>query len=325
MRSWLPMHTSHLFRAGRREVIDDLDAGLARARDAGGLLWVELDHPAMSDFAEIADVFGLHRLAVEDAVNARDRPKLDTYDGTRFLALITLGYRDATTPLDVGRVMAFAGDAFVVTVRQEDGHTLDRARRRLEPGDAAHVTPLGVLQAVFDTIVEDCATISSSIEASVLAAADRLFAPPRTDEEHLLYRTTLQLLAMRHAVQPLIEPLRHLSSGVPDGVDVETARRFRDVLDHALVLSNEIADYSELVEQLRGSNDSRIALQQNTDMRKISAWAAIIAVPTAITGFYGMNVPYPGFGDASGVLAAAILQVVLALALFVVFRRRGWL
>jgi magnesium transporter len=108
-------------------------------------------------------------------------------------------------------------------------------------------------------------------------------------------------------------------------MDVELAHRLRDVVDRAVVLSWEIGDYSQLVEHLRDGNDSRIALRQNTDMRKISAWAAIIAVPAAITGFYGMNVPYPGFGHVGGLASAVVLQLVLAVALFVVFRRRDWL
>ena len=221
--------------------------------------------------------------------------------------------------------MAFVGDGFVVTIRQEDGDSLARARRRFQEPGLPSDSPLDVLHAVLDTVVDDWAEASRSVERSILASAERLFSSGGSDEAFPLYRTTLDLLAMAHAVQPLIEPLRHLSSGTPDAVDVESARRFRDVLDHALVLDREISDYSELVEHLRDSNDSRIGLQQNTDMRKISAWAAIIAVPTAITGFYGMNVPYPGFGEPAGVVAAGALQVLLAGLLFGVFRRRGWL
>jgi len=319
------MRTSHVFHQGNLEVVDDAVRGLVTAREAGGFVWVELDHPAIEDFSDIAGSFGLHRLAVEDAVNARARPKLEADGGTKFFAVVTVGYRDALAPLDVGRVMVFIGDAFVVTVRQEAGDTLDRVRRRMQQAGSKHLTPLGVLNMVLATVVEDCSIVSRNVEASILAAADRLFTPRGTDEAHVLYQTTLQLLAMAHAVHPLIEPLRHLSSGVPEGVDVDTARRFRDVLDDALVLTREIGDYSELVEHLRSSNDSRIALRQNTDMRKISAWAAIIAVPTAVTGFYGMNVPYPGFGQVGGALAAVVVQIVLAVSLFALFRWRGWL
>ena len=221
--------------------------------------------------------------------------------------------------------MVFVGEGFVVTIRQEDGDSLARARRRLEEIGGQLVSPLDVLHAVLDTVVDDWSQASRAVEGSILDSADRLFSPGGSDEAYPLYRTTLDLLAMAHAVQPLIEPLRHLSSGAPDAVDVESARRFRDVLDHALLLDREISDYSELVEHLRDTNDSRIGLQQNTDMRKISAWAAIIAVPTAITGFYGMNVPYPGFGEPAGVVVAATLQVLLAGLLFGVFRRRRWL
>ncbi|CAN5916021.1 hypothetical protein BH23ACT10_BH23ACT10_08160 [soil metagenome] len=132
------------------------------------------------------------------------------------------------------------------------------------------------------------------------------------------------MLSLAHAVQPLIEPLRHLSTGA-GGVDGEVARRFQDVLDHVLVVDREVRAHSELLAHLRGSNDSRIELQQNTDMRKIAAWAAVIAVPTAITGFYGMNVPYPGFAATGGLVVAVVMQISLAITVFVVLRRRDWL
>lgn len=234
---------------------------------------------------------------------------------------MTLRSEDATAVLEVGRVMVFLGEAFVVTVRQEGGDTLERARRRLQLVSAKQPGALEVLHAVVATVVDDLSATSSQVEASLLASAGRLFGDEPSDEAHDLYRITRQLLALAHAVQPLIEPLRHLSTGAADGVDGEVARRFQDVLDHVLVVDREVNAHSELLEHLRGSNDSRIGLQQNTDMRKIATWAAVIAVPTAITGFYGMNVPYPGFGATRGFVVAVVLQTSLALTLFVMFRR----
>lgn len=318
------MATYEVFRDGRVEVVEGLEAGRIAARESGGFLWVRLDHPSMADFADVAQVLGLHPLAVEDAVKAHDRPKLDVYDEARFFALVSLRHRDAMAPLEVGRVMAFVGDAFIVTVRQEDGDTLDRARRRVQQ-QHERPTALDALQAVIATVVDDLARVSHEVEEAILAAADRLFDPYQSDEAHALYQISRQLLAMAHAVQPLIEPLRRMGNGTSVAVDVETARRFQDVLDRTLLVDREITGYSELVENLRDSNDSRIALQQNTDMRKIAAWAAVIAVPTAVTGFFGMNVPYPGFGQMAGVVIAVTVQVVVAAALFVLFRRRGWL
>lgn len=305
--------------------LDSIQAGLAEVGTGGGFVWVELDHPTRGDFADAAETLGLHALAVEDAVNARDRPKLDVYGDQQFLGLVTLHNQDAAMPLVLGRVMALTGDKFVVTVRQEDGDTLERARRRVEGTPTPSLTPFDVLHAVADTVVDDLVLVSEGIEAAILASADRLFATARSDEAHSLYQVTRQLLALGHAVRPLIAPLQHLSSGAVAGLDVEMSRRFQDVLDHGLVLDREISDHGELVEYLSGSNDSRIGLQQNIDMRRIAAWAAVIAVPTAITGFFGMNVPYPGFGEMSGVVGALALQGVLAVCLIIVFRRRGWL
>lgn len=318
------MATYEVFREGRLDPVHDLGSGWAAVQEAGGFLWVVLDHPTMADFADVEQVLGLHPLAVEDAVHAHDRPKLDVYDEARFFTLMSLRHRDAMAPLDVGRVMAFVGDKFIVTVRQEDGDTLERARRQVQQ-QHKRPAPVDALHAVIGTVVDDLADVSHDVEQAILTTADRLFAPQGSDEAHLLYQINRQLLAMAHAVQPLIEPLRHMSDGTSGAADVETARRFQDVLDHALLIDREISGYSDLVEHLRDSNDSRIALQQNTDMRKIAAWAAVIAVPTAITGFYGMNVPYPGFGQTSGVIIAVTVQVILATTLFMVFRRRGWL
>jgi magnesium transporter len=309
---------------GRPEPAEDISAALVRARAAGSLLWVELDHPDAADFVGVAEALGLHPLSVEDAVHARGRPKLDVFDEQQFCSLITLHHRDAAAPLEAGRVMVFVGPAFVVTVRREAGDTLQRARSRLRL-TTERPTGLDVLHAVTDTVVDDLGVASGLMEGALLASAERLFGPQRSDEAHALYQATRQLIALAHAIQPLIEPLRHLSSGAFPGADLEVARQFQDVLDHALVVDREINDHSQLVEHLRSSNDSSIALQQNTDMRKIAAWAAVIAVPTAVTGFFGMNVPYPGFGAVSGVVAAVILQLVLAVTLLVVFRRRRWL
>jgi magnesium transporter len=319
------MRSCRLIHETQTEVVEDLDAGLAEARARDALLWIQLDHPDVAAFSDVAFTLGLHPLAVEDAVQARDRPKLDRYEDHQFVSLMTLRSADATAPLEIGRVMVFVGDAFVVTVRQEHGDTLERARQRLQRLSAKQPSAMDVLHAVSAVVVDDLSTISSRVEGSLLASAERLFGDAPSDEAHALYQVTRRLLSMAHAVQPLIEPLRHLSTGATGGVDGEAARRFQDVLDHVLVVDREVRAHSELLAHLRGSNDSRIELQQNTDMRKIAAWAAVIAVPTAITGFYGMNVPYPGFGATGGLVVAVVMQVSLAITVFVVLRRRGWL
>lgn len=313
-----------LLHEGRFVSVGTLEEGLERARRGDGLLWVTLESPAQDDFAAIERELGLHPLAVEDAVQARERPKLDVYDATRFVSLTTLRYLGPAEPLDVGRVMAFLGAGFVVSVRRERGDTVERWRARMER-TSAPPTAVTALHALLRVVVDDLTEVSEQIESAMLAAADRLFAPGGSDEAHTLYQLSRQLLAMSHAVQPLIEPLRHLSDGSSEHIDAEAGRHFRDVLDSALVLDREVQGHSELVEHLRSSNDSRIELRQNTDMRKIAAWAAVIAVPTAITGFYGMNVPYPGYGDPSGVATSIALLLISAGALFALFRRRGWL
>lgn len=318
MRSCRLIHETHA------EVVEDLDAALAEARARDALLWIQLDHPDIAAFSDVAVTLGLHPLAVEDAVQARDRPKLDRYEDHQFVSLMTLRSEDTAAQLEVGRVMVFVGEAFVVTVRQEDGDTLERARQRLQRLSAKQPGALDVLHAVAAVVVDDLSATSSRVEGSLLASAGRLFGDAPSDEAHTLYQVTRQLLSLAHAVQPLIEPLRHLSTGA-GGVDGEVARRFQDVLDHVLVVDREVRAHSELLAHLRGSNDSRIELQQNTDMRKIAAWAAVIAVPTAITGFYGMNVPYPGFAATGGLVVAVVMQISLAITVFVVLRRRDWL
>jgi magnesium transporter len=302
----------------------DLASALSAARRSGGLVWIELDHPKAQDFDGLTAPLGLHHLAVEDAVHARDRPKLDTYDDRRFLSLVTLRHQGDDWHLRVGRVMVFIGPGFVVTVRHEDGETVERARARVLANPTAP-EPLDVLHAVVDVAVDELLDVAAKVEASILASGDRLFSPTPPDEAKTLYQVTRQLLELDHAVQPLLEPLRHLvEDATAEGSD-EAARHFRDVHDHATVLDRDIRELTALVDHLRSSNDSRIALQQNTDMRRIASWAAVIAVPTAITGFFGMNVPYPGFEAVSGLVAAVILQITLGVTLVLIFRRKGWL
>ena len=269
---------------------------------------------------------GIQPAALETVLRSRgrDRPKLDVYDDTLFFVVVTLAHSGTTERLRTGEIVAFVGDAFILILRHEEGDIVTRAREELaRSGHPA--TAMDTLHALIDTLLGDLNEVSSEVEDAILSAADHLFSNAGSDEADALYRITLQSLAMGHATQPLIEPLGHLDTRAPAAGESVLAGRFQDLFDQALVLDREVSDHRELVEHLRDSNDSRISLQQNEDMRKISAWAAILAVPTAITSFYGMNVPYPGFGVAGGVFTAVALQVVLAVSLFVVFRRRKWL
>jgi magnesium transporter len=306
----------HLCAGERAE--DVVDA-LAAARSAGTLLWVELDG-LPGDLAALETALGLDPLVVASTRQLRGRPKLDLSD-RHLLCSLTTVRAGSHGGLQVGRVTAVVGEGFLVTFAHDEA-TVARAARLAEA--APEVSALRALHALIDVVVEDLAATSSALEAALLAAADRLFGEARSDEAHALYELTRELLVLRHAVRPLVEPLRHLSSGAVPEVDDEARRRFTDLLDRALVVDREVSDLDELLGHLRGSNDSRIALQQNIDMRRIAAWAAIIAVPTAVTGFYGMNVPYPGFGEVWGAGVAVLLQVGLAVGLAVLFRRRRW-
>ncbi|MDL9937062.1 magnesium and cobalt transport protein CorA [Gordonia sp. ABSL1-1] len=308
---------------------------LGQVRATGrGFVWVGLHAPDDAQMADVGTAFGLHELVVEDAVHAHQRPKLEIYDDTQFLVLRTVKYVEhesmahASEVVETGEIMIFAGTDFVVTVRHGDHTHLSGVRHRLEENPSRlALGPTAVLHAIADRVVDSYLAVTERMDSDVVATEEAVFGRHRhglqIDPVYLLKR---EVLEMRRAVYPLTTPLARLTDPQNPMVPKEIKRHFRDVADHLATVVERVVEYDEVLTSLLDAAAAKVGLQQNTDMRKISAWVAIGAVPTMVAGIYGMNFDHmPELHQTWGYPAVLTALIIVCTALFVVFRRHDWL
>jgi magnesium transporter len=338
-----------VYQRGVRGPCGDLSDELARVRDTvDGFIWIGLKDPTDEEFAHVREELSLHPLAVEDAVKGNQRSKLEVYDDSVFVVLRPLHYTEPTSQVETGEVMLFLGDHFVVTVRRGDTGPLGDVRRRLD-ADPARLRhgPASVLHAVMDEVVDgyllvdqeisqDLEEMEESVFAGEVAAEARLTGEPPpaptttrgghgTDAQRI-YLLKREVLEIRRAVHPLTEATQRLARDPVPFVPTEARPFFRDVADHLLRITDHVESYDRLLTDILSAHLTRISVQQNDDMRRISAWVAIAAVPTMIAGIYGMNFDHmPELHWTVGYpLVMAVMGVVCA-ALYRAFKRSGWL
>jgi magnesium transporter len=322
---------SALYRDGIRVPLEsstsDLPAVREELRGRGGFVWVGLHDPTEAELDEVAAAFDLHPLAVEDAVHAHQRPKLERYEGSLFLVLKTLWYVDEEDAVETGEINLFMGRDFVVTVRHGQGSELQSARRRLEADSSVLVHgPSAVVYAVCDTVVDAYFRVAGELEVDVDEVEASVFSPARTEDSARIYTLKREIAEVRRAVLPLREPMRQAAHGNVPGMDPETAPFFRDVLDHLSKIAETIDTLDGLLSTAFEAYLARIQVQQNEDTRKISAVAALVVVPTLIAGIYGMNFSHMpeldwlyGYPFALGLMGATVG------GLWIFFKRSGWL
>ncbi|GAB3039615.1 magnesium transport protein CorA [Nocardioides flavus (ex Wang et al. 2016)] len=326
-----------LYHHGRRVPVGEgADQSLGSARvpcDPGDFQWIGIHEPSPDELQLIADTFGLHPLAVEDAGDSHQRPKLEHYGDTLFLVLKTLWYVDEEDAVETGEINMFVGADFVVTVRHGEGIDLADSRRDLE--ERAQVLehgPMGVMYAICDRVVDEYERVGAALEEDVDEVEESVFSPARTDDANRIYVLKREIAEFRRAVMPLREPMRKLAmegfdtTGVEGHVTSETATYFRDVSDHLQRVSELVDNLDVLLSTAFDAHLARISVQQNEDMRKISAGAALVVVPTLIAGIYGMNFEHmPELGWVYGYPFALVLMVGVATGLFAWFKKSGWL
>jgi magnesium transporter len=322
---------SAVYRRGVRIPVDcrpqDYATLRAQAQESGDFVWVGLHQPDEAELERVAEAFGLHRLAVEDAVKAHQRPKLERYDDNLFLILKTLWYVDEEDAVETGEISMFVGTDFVITVRHGQGGELHSARQYLEQREKVLTHgPSAVVYAVCDSVVDAYTEVVRSLEEDVDEVEESVFSPARTNDSVRIYTLKREIAEVRRAVLPLREPMRRFASGVVSGIDEQAAPFFRDVADH-LVRASEIVDNLDaLLSTAFEAHLARISVQQNEDMRKISAGVGLVAAPTMIAGVYGMNFDHmPELHWLFGYPFALMLMAGSSLALWVFFKRSGWL
>ena len=320
-----------LYRSGVRVDCGTETADLAGVRalaiGAEDFVWIGLHEPTPDELAAVADLYDLHPLAVEDALSAHQRPKLERYDDSLFMALKTLWYVDAEDAVETGEINMFVGPKFVVTVRHGEGGGLHQARLQLEGMQKllAH-GPSAVVYAVCDQVVDRYEEVAASLVEDVDEVESSVFAPKRTRDAERIYVLKRELAEMRRAVLPLRDPVHRFATGAERRIDSEAAPYFRDVADHLSRVAETIDELETLLTAVFEAHLAQITVQQNDDMRKISAAVGLIAAPTLIAGVYGMNFQHmPELGWVLGDPLALGVMVVAASALYQAFRRTGWL
>ncbi|GGP52446.1 MULTISPECIES: magnesium and cobalt transport protein CorA [Streptomyces] len=311
---------------------------MRRVREDGGFAWIGLHEPTEAEFAGIAAEFGLHPLAVEDAVHAHQRPKLERYDDTLFTVFKTVHYVEhaeltATSEVvETGEVMCFTGRDFVITVRHGGQGSLRALRKRLQDDpELLAKGPSAVLHAIADQVVDGYLAVVDAmqddideVEIDVFSAPSK--GSPRGTDAGRIYQLKREVLEFKRAVAPLLRPMQLLSERPMRLVDPDIQKYFRDVADHLARVQEHVVGFDELLNSILQANLAQASFAQNEDMRKITSWAAIIAVPTMVCGVYGMNFDHMpelhwkyGYPLVLAAIAGSCLVIHRTL------KRNGWL
>lgn len=323
---------SAIYRDGRRtDGPVDLSDALQEARAAGdAFLWVGLYEPTEAEFDHVASEFALHPLAVEDALKAHQRPKLEVYDDSLFVVLKPVLYEPESDRVSSGELMLFIGDSFVVTVRHGEGSPLMAVRKRLEadPEVLKH-GPTAVLYAVSDAIVDHYLDVTGELQVDLEELEADVFAPSGGNPANTaarIYTAKRQVLEFRRASGPLAGPMARLTAGVVPFVNEEAQPFFRDVNDHLLRSNEQVEGLDRLLSDVLSAHLAQMGVRQNDDMRKISAWAAMAAVPTMVAGIYGMNFEHmPELRWEWSYPVVIVVMTGIVVALYRLFKRRGWM
>ncbi len=304
------------------EVSDHLD-------EPDTTVWFDMCEPTEKDLAAISEELGLHRLAVEDAAHPHQRPKLAHYASHLFLTAYAVRLDSKTGELDLDEVAAFITHRALVTVRKSESFDIDAVKARWDGADDA-MRATGVsflLHGLLDYIVDTHFDTIQSLDGDVEALEDSLFAEELRDVamQRRTYELRKSLVSLRRVVLPMREVINTLLRRDLHVVDPETAPYFQDVYDHVLRASEWTESLRELITNVYETHLTLRGNRLNVVMKQVTSWAAIIAVPTAVTGFYGQNVPYPGFGQHSGFWTSTLITLALSGLLYVLFKRKGWL
>ncbi|MET7779653.1 magnesium and cobalt transport protein CorA [Streptomyces mirabilis] len=327
-----------IYRDGvRQKAAPSVEESVARVRKRGGhgFVWLGLHEPTETEFARVAELFGLHPLAVEDAVHAHQRPKVEQYGDVLFAVFKTVSYVEhaeltATSEVvNTGEIMVFAGPDFVVTVRHGRHGSLGPLREDLEaePEQLAK-GPTVVLHAVADHVVDDYLTVTDAVQNDIDQVETSVFSPRGAQgaDAGRMYQLKRELLELKRAVVPLGRPLHILATEPMRLIAPEIQAYFRDVADHLSRVTEQITAFDALLDSILQAHLAQVSVAQNEDMRKITAWAAIIAVPTMVCGVYGMN--FDHMPELHWRFGYPLALTVIAVSCFIIhrgFKRNGWL
>jgi magnesium transporter len=292
------------------------------------VVWVDLCGPNRDELHELARELGLHELAVEDALGPHQRPKLDHYPTHRFLSCHAVQLdRDSWELVDV-EVDAFVGDRWLITVRDDDRFPMDTLRERWDRSSELAVNGVSfLLYGLLDVVVDGYFDVVRAFDEYYDEISESIFdeRPLDATKQRDWFHMRRSLVKFNRLVAPTREMVSALMRREHTVIPEDLYPYYQDVYDHVLRVSESTDSLRDLVATIVETNLSLREYRQNQIVKKVSSWAAIIAVPAAITGYYGMNVPYPGSGDTWGVILSSVLLVVASFSLYLLFRWREWL
>jgi magnesium transporter len=310
-------------------------------RERHGMAWIGLYRPDVDEIRSVAREFELHPLAVEDAITAHQRPKLERYGSTLFTVLRPARYLDDVEEVEFGELHIFTGRDFVVTIRQAEAPNLGDVRNRLEAApDLLRLGPEAILYAILDQVVDEYLPVVAGLENDIDEIEDQLFkGDPAVSRR--IYDLSREVIDFQRATHPLLDMLTALEAGFDKyGVNIELQRNLRDVHDHAIrvveradsfrtLLQNALSVQTTLVGQQQNDEMRSLteaSLAQNEEVKKISSWAAILFAPTLVGTIYGMNFDHmPELHWIASYPLAIALMIATSATLYLVFKRRGWL
>lgn len=318
-----------LYRDACRVSVPDLSAAAEQVRAGGGYVWVGLHDPTAEELDEVATVFGLHPLAVEDALKAKQRPKAERYGDSLFVVMKTAQYLDLPEEVEFGEIQMFVAATYIVVIRHGNPVPLTGVRAAVEAEPTLLAAgPAAVLYAVIDAVVDHYGLVLEGLDDDVNEVELEVFEnlPADRNPAERIYFLKREVLEFHRSLVPLVSAVASLRAdplvlGSPGLGDY-----FRDVHDHLLRLADGLQTVRELLVAALGANATQVSLRQNEDMRRISAWVAIVAVPTMIAGIYGMNFEHmPELQSRLGYPLVLGVMFGACAILYRLFRRSGWL
>ena len=311
----------------RRDGPLPVERAVEACRAPGSFVWIGLYEPTGREFEEIQREFELHPLAVEDAIHAHQRPKLEVFGDMVFVVLKTARYVDAEEVVQFGEILIFLGHDYVITVRHGEASELGDVRRRLErePELLSH-GPGAVLHAIVDKVVDDYGPAIAGLGQDIEEVEDEVFSGRRSSPAERIYKLKREVLEFTRAAGPLVGPVDLLARGSFELIHPEVRAYFRDVNDHLVRTHEQLESFRDLLTSILEANLAQVTVRQNEDVRKISAIVAILAVPTMLAGVYGMNFEHmPELEWQLGYPLVIAVMVTVSFILFRYFKRVGWL
>jgi magnesium transporter len=296
--------------------------------DDAVVIWLDLHDPDRSDLAVLSDEFGLHAVAIENAVNRGQRPKIDRYQSYLFLNAYGAQLEAGTGELVTSELAAFVTARALITVRKDDGLDIGAVVDRWDASPELAQFGVGyLLYGLLDYVVDTHFDAVQSMDDAVETLEDQLFAdaPQNLQVQRRSFELRKSLVLLRRIVIPMREVVNTLMRRDLHVVGADLVPYYQDVYDHVLRAAEWTDSLRDLVNSILETNLTIQGNRMNVITKKVTSWAAIIAVPTFITGFYGMNVPYPGFSRTAGLTASITIMVIAALVLYTIFKRKDWL